>query len=80
MGQIEGQHHPDDEQRSPPVIFCPQTEKIQRVAYIKNREQKETENRLKQAIFRPDGPGDTTRTCDLLLPKQARYQLRNTRI
>lgn len=26
------------------------------------------------------GPGDTTRTCDLLLPKQARYQLRNTRI
>ena len=26
------------------------------------------------------GPGDTTRMCDLLLPKQARYQLRNTRI
>ena len=26
------------------------------------------------------GPGDTTRTCDLLLPKQARYQLRNTRV
>lgn len=31
-------------------------------------EEKQTENRQTQTIFRPDGSGDTTRTCDLLLP------------
>ena len=32
------------------------------------------------AVFQGVGPSDRIRTCGILLPKQARYQLRYTRI
>ena len=32
------------------------------------------------AVFQGFGPSDRIRTCGILLPKQARYQLRYTRI
>ena len=37
-------------------------------------------NRLKRRFFKKGGPSDRIRTCGILLPKQARYQLRYTRI
>ncbi len=37
-------------------------------------------NRLKRRFFKDFGPSDRIRTCGILLPKQARYQLRYTRI
>lgn len=35
---------------------------------------------LKSYKDTPHGPSDRIRTCGILLPKQARYQLRYTRI
>jgi hypothetical protein len=37
-------------------------------------------NRLKGGFSMEDGPSDRIRTCGILLPKQARYQLRYTRL
>ena len=37
-------------------------------------------NRLFRRLFWEFGPSDRIRTCGILLPKQARYQLRYTRI
>ena len=37
-------------------------------------------NRLFRRFFRKGGPSDRIRTCGILLPNQARYQLRYTRI
>ena len=38
------------------------------------------ENRLKRRFSEKGGPSDRIRTCGILLPKQARYQLRYTRL
>ncbi len=40
---------------------------------------KEYKNPLKSEGFQGVGPSDRIRTCGILLPKQARYQLRYTR-
>ncbi len=42
----------------------------------------DTRQQKKAAFWRPFfvGPSDRIRTCGILLPKQARYQLRYTRI
>ncbi len=37
-------------------------------------------NRQKGGFSKKGGPSDRIRTCGILLPKQARYQLRYTRI
>ena len=37
-------------------------------------------NRLKGGFSKKVGPSDRIRTCGILLPKQARYQLRYTRL
>jgi isocitrate lyase len=37
-------------------------------------------NRLKGGFSMKGGPSDRIRTCGILLPKQARYQLRYTRL
>ena len=37
-------------------------------------------NRLKGGFSKKGGPSDRIRTCGILLPKQARYQLRYTRL
>ena len=37
-------------------------------------------NRLKGGFSEKGGPSDRIRTCGILLPKQARYQLRYTRL
>ncbi len=41
---------------------------------------KESKSPLKSDDFRGRGPSGRIRTCGILLPKQARYQLRYTRV
>ena len=50
------------------------------VKYISKIELITQKNRLKGGFSMEDGPSDRIRTCGILLPKQARYQLRYTRI
>ncbi len=49
------------------------------LAQIRNRQlnQQKSSQRMLRAFL---GPSDRIRTCGILLPKQARYQLRYTRI
>ena len=47
---------------------------------IPNQKNILTKTLLKAAFRKKGGPSDRIRTCGILLPKQARYQLRYTRI
>ena len=50
------------------------------VKYISKIELITQKNRLKGGFSKKCGPSDRIRTCGILLPKQARYQLRYTRL
>ena len=60
--------------------FCPSDHSYYVVNHTLKIELLTQKNRLKGGFSKKVGPSDRIRTCGILLPKQARYQLRYTRL
>ena len=60
--------------------FYPLTTVVMWLGAIKNRTFNAEKPPFWAVFLKKGGPSDRIRTCGILLPKQARYQLRYTRI